>query len=270
MSDQYLHRVSEQVVEANSLNKIVSPENSSTRAITVEFGSLSAGSTLNLRPVESEQVLILLSGQISADIGDGRMQELGERKSVFAGRASAVYLPPGAQADIEALSGAEVVVASAPSTALHLSPGIVVPEQVKERLVGKDNWFRKVHDVIGPEFAADRLIIGETFNPPGNWSSSPPHKHDQENPPEESEFEEVYFYKLNPACGWGMQRIYSTERDIDCCLTVQENDAVVIPFGYHPVVAAPGYELYYLWVLHGRHRKPVWFEDPRHSWINKD
>jgi 5-deoxy-glucuronate isomerase len=112
------------------------------------------------------------------------------------------------------------------------------------------------------------LIIGETFNPPGNWSSSPPHKHDRDDPPREEKFEEVYFYRLDPPQGFALQRVYSADGDLDVCYAVKHNDAVVLPRGYHPVVAAPGYRLYYLWVLAGQSRNPVWSEDPAHSWIH--
>jgi len=49
---------------------------------------------------------------------------------------------------------------------------------------------------------------------------------------------------------------------------IENNDTVVIPRGYHPVVAAPGYQLYYLWILAGKERRyGAWSDDPRHKWI---
>jgi hypothetical protein len=87
--------------------------------------------------------------------------------------------------------------------------------------------------------------IGETINPSGNWFSSPPHKHDTNRPPIEGKFKEIYFYKVFPEQGFGIQRIY-TKKHFDESYTIENNDLILIPKGYHPVVVAPGYKLYYL------------------------
>jgi 5-deoxy-glucuronate isomerase len=125
---------------------------------------------------------------------------------------------------------------------------------------------------VGGDFPAEHLIVGETLNPPGNWSSSPPHKHDRHDPPHESNFEEVYLYRLEPRQGFGLQRVYDPDSSngtaVDHTYAVKHDDVVALPRGYHPVVAAPGYRLYYLWVLAGDGRDPVWFEDPDHAWIH--
>jgi 5-deoxy-glucuronate isomerase len=87
----------------------------------------------------------------------------------------------------------------------------------------------------------------------------------------ESPYEEVYFFKIKPSQGFGLQRIYTAPDDedpFDLVYVVEDGDTVVIPRGYHPVVAAPGYELYYLWILAGEERRyGAWSDDPRHSWI---
>jgi 5-deoxy-glucuronate isomerase len=111
------------------------------------------------------------------------------------------------------------------------------------------------------------LIVGETINPPGNWSSSPPHKHDVDDLPMESKLEEVYFYKLKPQQGFGLQRIYSDDGDLDEAYVIRDGDTVAFPRGYHPVVAAPGYQLYYLWVLAGEKRIMCPNDDPDHAWV---
>jgi len=117
---------------------------------------------------------------------------------------------------------------------------------------------------------AQRLLVGETLNPPGNWSSYPPHKHDRKAP-SEAPLEEVYFFKIKPPHGFGLQRIYTSPEDenpFDEVFLLENDDTVVIPRGYHPVVAAPGYQLYYLWVLAGEERKyGAWSDDPNHRWL---
>jgi 5-deoxy-glucuronate isomerase len=114
---------------------------------------------------------------------------------------------------------------------------------------------------------AQRLLIGETYNPPGLWSSYPPHKHDVQQPPQETKLEEVYHFRLNPPQGFGLQRVYGD--GFDECYTAQDRDTVVITKGYHPVVGAPGYQLYYLWILAGEERTMHPRDDDAHAWAKE-
>jgi 5-deoxy-glucuronate isomerase len=133
--------------------------------------------------------------------------------------------------------------------------------------VGRHNWKRTCHDIIPGGFPAKYLVVGETFNPPGNWSSVPPHCHEKDNLPVESLQEEVYYFKMSPSQGFGLQRMYTDDRSIDECYAIQDNDTVALPRGYHPIAAAPGYRLYYLWVLAGPKRAMVPRDDPAHAWL---
>lgn len=136
---------------------------------------------------------------------------------------------------------------------------------------GKANWQRTVHTALGEKFPADRLLAGETLNPPGNWSSYPPHKHDRRSLPSEIPMEEVYFFRVDPPQGFGFIWTYTAEDDqngFSDVFVVHDGDTVLLPKGYHPVVAAPGYKLHYTWVLAGEERRyGAWADDPRHSWV---
>ncbi len=214
-----------------------------------------------------ETGIIILSGTCEFTAGGKTWKSLGRRKTVFDGPATGVYLPPGEGYTITATGELETAIATAPA---DRSGEIVVvrPEDVIIHSArGKGLFVRDVHDIIVDNVPAQRLMIGETFNQPGEWSSYPPHKHDVESPPDEVKLEEVYFYKLDPPQGFGMQRIYSPERGVNDAYVVENNDAILIPFGYHPVAAAPGYRLYYLWMLAGRNRVMRPREDPTHSWV---
>jgi 5-deoxy-glucuronate isomerase len=118
---------------------------------------------------------------------------------------------------------------------------------------------------------AERLLAGETLNPPGNWSSFPPHKHDRPNSPQEAVLEEIYFFRVKPAQGFGFIWTYTAPDDpegFSNVFVVEDGDTVLLPKGYHPVVAAPGYELHYTWVLAGEERRyGAWADDPRHAWV---
>ncbi|MEN2984307.1 MAG: 5-deoxy-glucuronate isomerase, partial [Dictyoglomaceae bacterium] len=91
--------------------------------------------------------------------------------------------------------------------------------------------------------------------------------HDKENYPEEIKMEEVYFYKVYPPQGFGIQRVFTEERDIDELFLIEDNSLLTIKRGYHPVVAAPGYQIYYLWVLAGERREQIFYDAPEHKWI---
>jgi len=116
-----------------------------------------------------------------------------------------------------------------------------------------------------------RFMMGETINPPGNWSSYPPHKHDEKKPPFEAIYEEVYHFLVKPQQGFGFIRVYDpiTRQDrIDEAFVLQNGDTMVLPHGYHPLGVAPGYQLYYQFALVGDVREyGAWSDDPDHQWL---
>jgi 5-deoxy-glucuronate isomerase len=131
---------------------------------------------------------------------------------------------------------------------------------------GRDIYAREVHDIFVTDGHAQRLMVGETFNPPGHWSSFPPHKHDGRDG--EPVLEEVYYFRIAPSQGFGQQMLYTA--DGECVAhVVRDGDAVLLPYGYHPVSSPPGYRLYYLWAMAGAERRLALHEDPDHRWIHE-
>ena len=228
---------------------------------------------LNLNPSDTwetnsgdrEMVFLLLRGFFKLRV-DSLEEDIGPRKDVFSSKAYAVYVPKGAEVFVETIYPSEIAVVSAPAKEKH-DVVIVRPEDVNVRIVGQLNWRRHVHDVISAKISADMLLVGETFNPPGNWSSYPPHRHDFDNIPEESDMEEVYHFRVYPKNGFGAQFIYTEDGSVDEIIKIRDGLTVKIDKGYHPVVAAPGYEVYYLWALAGEKRLLIPRDDPNHSWI---
>ncbi len=245
---------------------IISEKNEQLKYIEFAFLSLEKGHSYEEETGDKEVGLIILSGKCSIEAGDQEWKSVGERADVFSGRASGVYVPCRSRYRVSAEDKVEVAVCKAPSK-LVCPPRLIKPEEVKAKSVGKDNWRRDVYDIIDLSVKAERLVIGETINPPGNWSSAPPHKHDVDNLPQESDQEELYFFRVSPPQGFGMQRIYSDDGSLDEAYVLENNDTVAIPEGYHPVAAAPGYRLYYLWILAGEKRILQPKDDPRHAWI---
>ena len=213
-----------------------------------------------------ETVVVLLGGVVDVEANGESLGSAGGRSSVFEGPGHAVYAPPGTVLRLKATTPAQIAIATAPAgQGAPLKARIIGPGDQRLADVGKGNWSRTVRTILGPEHAAGRLLLGETINPPGNWSSYPPHKHDREAPPEEVRLEEVYFFKVDPPEGFGVQVRYDdagTE-----AFTVRDGDSAVIRSGYHPLVAAPGYSLYYLWIMAGDGRQMIPYMDPAHAWV---
>ena len=205
----------------------------------------------------NEVVMDVFSGRCRVQTPSGTL-EAGGRRDAFDGAPGMIYIPPGNEYTVECPEGdAQVGMFSAPAGSVIPPGGTAVaipPEQAVVNHVGRENWTRTVYTSVGEKVAAARLIVGETVNPPGNWSSSPPHKHDRLNPPGEAPMEEIYYFQIAPAQGFGFMRVYTDPSDpqpFDDAYVVENGDTVLIPRGYHPVVAGPGYTLHYTWALAG-------------------
>jgi 5-deoxy-glucuronate isomerase len=217
-----------------------------------------------------ETAAVVLAGTVEVLAGSKRLGRAGGRRDVFDGPGEAIYAPPGITLALTATGGpASLAIASAPldGAAAPAEARIITPADQRIAEVGKDNWQRTVRTILGPEHRAGRLLLGETINPAGNWSSYPPHKHDTHEPPREARLEEVYLFKVDPQGGFGVQLRYGTGGEY--AARVYDGDAVAIRSGYHPVAAAPGYRLYYLWVMAGQGREMIPFLDPAHAWVQE-
>ncbi len=259
----------------NGYTKIVEPGNSPLEWIEFGILQLEKGGEWSGETKNKEAVFLLQSGAGDVTIsGNGIktvLYSVGPRNDIFKEKCSLVYIPPETGFMIktghEFLSG---ILAQAPAPAGG-SPFYVTPEMIQAKNVGKESWQRTVSLATIPECGAKRLLVGETINPPGKWSSYPPHKHDRHIPEKEVPLEEVYHYRFQPEKGFALQRIYDspgTPDRLNEALIVENRDTVVLPRGYHPLVAAPGYTLCYTWILAGETLKyGSWSNDPDHEWL---
>lgn len=215
-----------------------------------------------------EAALILLGGTATLDWGEGA-NKLGGRKDVFTGYPHAVYLPCGTRFELVALTTCEFADCRAPSTA-KFAPRLITPADCREEIRGGGNCTRQIVDVIRPEFPGEKLLICEVYTPSGNWSSYPPHKHDVHNPPCEVDLDETYYYRISKPEGYAFQRLYDAAGTRDDTLTISDGDLVLVRDGYHPVVAAHGYDVYYLNVLAGSARSMAASDDPRYAHLRKN
>ncbi|NNC22621.1 5-deoxy-glucuronate isomerase [Salinisphaera sp. USBA-960] len=216
---------------------------------------------------DQELCLVLLSGKATIHCGDQVFEDIGQRMSVFEQVPPyAVYLPNDTDYRIEAHTHVELGICGAPGYGQH-APRLIEPGQIKQATRGEGANVRHVHDILPETEPADSLLVVEVYTPAGNWSSYPPHKHDQDNLPYESFLEESYYHRLNPSQGFGFQRVYTPDRSLDEAMAFGDGSSVVVPRGYHPVGAPYGFDLYYLNVMAGPKREWKFTTDPDFSWL---
>jgi 5-deoxy-glucuronate isomerase len=233
------------------------------RELTTWRLRLRAGTVQSFSAPGEETVLVMQSGAGSIAVSGQSFAV--SRKDVFEERATAVYVPPGASATISATSDLEAILASTPAAGGG-PPALVTPDDVRVNARGRGNYAREVHDLFVTDSVARRIMVGETFNPAGHWSSFPPHKHDGRDG--EPVLEEVYYFRISPPQGFGQQLLYTADGEA-VAHVVRDGDAVLLPYGYHPVSSPPGYRLYYLWAMAGAERRLALHEDPAHRWIHE-
>ncbi|HLI04310.1 MAG TPA: 5-deoxy-glucuronate isomerase [Terracidiphilus sp.] len=216
-----------------------------------------------------ELAIVLLGGVCSVQSTRGEWRGVGQRATVFDGLPYAVYLPVRTGFTVAAETDCEL--AFCYSRAEEEYPArLVTPADIRIEVRGGGNATRQIHDIIPPSFPAHRLIVVEVFTPAGNWSSYPPHKHDVHNPPGEVDLEEIYYYRIQRPEGYAVQKLYTADRRIDETLTVRDRELVLVREGYHPVVAAHGYNVYYLNALAGSARSLAASDDPDYAWVRAE
>jgi 5-deoxy-glucuronate isomerase len=233
---------------------------------------LDPGGSHSFGMAADEAVILPLAGSCAVEC-DGERFSLDGRADVFSGVTDFAYLPRDSRVRVSSPAGGRFALASARAgqrLAPRYGPAATVPAELR----GAGNCSRRVSNFCMPgTFPADRLIACEVITPAGNWSSYPPHKHDEDRPGE-SVLEEIYYFEIaaGPAGpGLGFQRVYGTpDRPADLLAEVRDGDAVLIPHGFHgPSMAAPGYHMYYLNVMAGPAAQRAWLarDDPAHAWV---
>ena len=235
----------------------------------LEFGLLRVprDEAFSFATAGQEAVLVILSGACQVEV-DAERWTL-ERVSVFAEPAMAVYVPRHREYRVYGVKPADVAVATAEATQ-DLVPRLIDRHGVKAEAEGAGCFRRQVLGIVDQAFPASRLLVGETYVEPGQWASYPPHKHDEDRYPEEVRLEQACFVQIDPPQGFALQYVYSADRSLSQAQVVHNDDLVVVARGYHPLVAAPGYSLYYLWAMAGDGHVMRWSADPAHAWVGEE
>ncbi|MFW5771719.1 MAG: 5-deoxy-glucuronate isomerase [Phototrophicaceae bacterium] len=229
---------------------------------------LGDGETVSGSTAGREHLAVLLGGKATVTAGDHTFERVGGRPNVFAGKPTSVYIPANTDYTLTGAGRVEIALVSAPSD-LKADPYVITPEQVVRGRWGAANFSRDFHQILTqdgqPDLPARRLIVGETFTPSGHWSTYPAHKHEKDEGGE-AFHEEMYFFKVTPANGFGIARHYGDGYEDNH--TVRDNTILMMPHGYHTYVGAPGFSSYYLWFLAGDHRNQGVSADPDTGWVN--
>lgn len=229
---------------------------------------LRAGETASEATGDREVILVMVEGKAEINGAGQQWGVLGNRMSVFERLAPhCLYLPNDTQWDAKAETDCVIAVCTAPGKGGHEArriglDGITLTER------GKGSNKRYINNIaMENEDFCDSLLVTEVFTPAGNWSSYPSHRHDEDDFPRITYLEETYYHRLNPANGFGVQRVYTDDGSLDETMAVADGDVVLVPRGHHPCAAPHGFDMYYLNVMAGPLRKWRFVPAPEVEWI---
>ena len=224
----------------------------------------------------SEYLFVSMGGNFLAKTSAGTWKTSNGRRNVFSGLPHALYLPPNTGFEILPAGEFLDIACGWCAAKKKFPPRLIAPADVNGMGIefrGGDNASRQINSILPPGSESSHLVCVEVYTPSGNWSSFPAHKHDTRKTDSvtgkllEASLEEIYFYKIDKPQGFAIQKVYNDDRSLDELAEAHNNDVVLIPEGYHPVVAGYGYDVYYLNFLAGSDQSLASFDDPDHKWI---
>jgi 5-deoxy-glucuronate isomerase len=245
----------------------ISPASAGWTYVGFDVFDLKAGQGLTRETGETEVCLVLVSGKARVSGAGHDFGVIGARMSPFDGSPWSVYVPPHASWSVVAEGDCELAVCAAPAKG-GKPARLIPPEEVGQETRGKGTNTRHVRNIL-PDTSphAESLLVVEVITPGGHWSSYPPHKHDVDDPPNETYLEETYYHRLARPGGFAVQRVYTDDRSLDETMAVGDRDVVLVPRGYHPVGAPHGFDLWYLNVMAGPVRQWKFTMAPEHAFL---
>lgn len=246
----------------------VTPESAGWAFSGLQVLALAPGESRAVATGDSEYAVVPLTGGARVAC-EGQTFDLQGRLSVFTRVTDFAYIPRDSSFVITSEKGGEFALPSARARK-RLAPAYGPAEKVPVEIRGAGSATRQVTNFCAPGvFETDRLSAVEVLTPPGNWSSYPPHKHDEERPGE-AILEEIYYFRLEGEASFGVHKTYAADGEFDVTVTVRDGDLFLVPKGYHgPSIAPPERALWYLNVLAGPapERSMNFCDDPKHHWI---
>jgi 5-deoxy-glucuronate isomerase len=246
----------------------ITPESAGWSYVGFALYRLRAGDVAAEATGGREAILVMVEGRAMISAGGTDFGSLGERMDVFERTPPhCLYVPDGSHWEAVAETDCTLAVCTAPGRGGHPAQRIG-PAGIALTQRGTGANARFINNIaMENEDVADSLLVTEVYTPQGNWSSYPPHRHDEDDFPNMTYLEETYYFRLNPAQGYGLHRVYTEDGALDETMAVRDHDVTLVPRGHHPVGAPYGYDMYYLNVMAGPLRKWRFRNDPDHDWI---
>ncbi len=245
----------------------ITPADAGWRYVSFDVHRLAGGERVTRAGDDREVLVLVLEGTAKVRVGDVAFDPVGVRETVFDGPPAGVVLcAPGEDVEVVAAGRVLLAIAAAPGGDIRRT-ALIPPGTILVETRGEGSSERTIKNLLPPSAEAGRLIAVEAYTPGGNWSSYPPHKHDTEDPPRESQLEELYFYRFAHPSGFAIQRVYTADRSLDETMTAADGDVILVPRGYHVVGAAAGYDTWYLNIMAGPTRVWSFTVDPDHQWL---
>ncbi|MGN6491317.1 MAG: 5-deoxy-glucuronate isomerase [Agriterribacter sp.] len=240
--------------------------------LNFEARTLSSGESFSNDTGENEYCIVLLGGNFKVRSDKGEWETTNGRKDVFSGIAHTLYLPRRTSFTLTATANNTDIAICWVATNEDHPAYLKQPDEAAIEFRGGDNANRQINSLLQPGFDCHKIVCVEVYTPSGNWSSYPAHKHDVRKVDAngtllEADLEEIYFYKIDKPNGFAIQQVYNDDRSLDEVIKVHHNEAVLVPEGYHPVVAGHGYNVYYLNFLAGSDQSLANTPDPQQEWI---
>jgi len=246
----------------------ITPARAGWRHVGFSLYRLRPGETVAEATGAREVILVMVEGKAAITAAGRDWGTLGARMNVFEKTPPhCLYLPNGTEWSLLAETDCTVAVCSAPGRGGH-APRRIGPEGITLTERGRGTNTRHINNIaMEAEDYCDSLLVTEVFTPAGHWSSYPSHRHDEDDFPRITYLEETYYHRLNPASGFGVQRVYTEDGTLDECMAVHDGEVVLVPRGHHPCGAPYGFEMYYLNVMAGPRRNWRFLPDPAVKWI---
>jgi 5-deoxy-glucuronate isomerase len=233
-------------------NRPILAGNKPVERIHFNLIKLAPGQTYQYRLAQFETVGVPLAGACDLSVDGQTFSNLGNRDSVWAGKADSVYAGPNTDVVIVARNDCEIAVAGG-LWDRPMAPFRIRPEEVDVVDVGSNETKsrRRIFHILGQNGVgrAGNLLVSELYADEGCWSGYPPHKHDTDQPGE-TDHQEMYHWRFNPPTGFGAQLWYTENSDSTGHVT-RDRDTFAFSTGYHPTVTSPFHESYIFTILVG-------------------
>jgi len=246
----------------------ITPESAGWGYVGFGLYHLKAGESAAEATGNTEVILVLVEGKAKLQAAGQDFGEMGDRMDVFERTPPhCLYVANGKDWAAQATTDCVLAVCTAPGSGGH-ETAVIGPVGIETEPRGTGTNTRYINN-IGMEGRdiADSLLVTEVFTPSGHWSSWPAHRHDEDDFPNMTYLEETYYHRLNPAQGFGIQRVWTEDGELDETMAVSDGDVTLVPKGHHPCGAPYGYDMYYLNVMAGPLRKWRFKNHPDHDWI---